>query len=628
MDGNDNVDRDKDSPWRSGQGSPKRRSQHHSRSNSRGSSRRRDSSRRRSVSRQRSYSRRRSYSQRRSPSRRRSLSRGRSRRRDRSRDREYEKERQYYSRYYRSRTRSRTPTRDRSSRKRVSPSRRNERSRIQVDGDGYGYDYDWSGLNEQFITHHEYPGWIMSSVTGKWYPMHGQYGYSGENAAASSSAPAAGAPQQAQASAQRADPHSNSGAEAAARRQVDQAGGGTRIQPSLPLTTSPPPPPPTPMGSGAGVEGEQEDVFAMIMSYEEKIRRVIEVMSSKEQFKDLDWEPAKGKMKGASVTMGSVPEKEILGLPAAPRFIMTEFEAFQEDLKSAEKSRPRQKAESGFEGAACPPRPRFAGNSYVINSRPWSESFAIGPVGMIGTSLMPTDLDKSKSTSQVPQYVIPTDRIHGWEASNREALAILTYTDWFMSTVRSMLLDMANRLAMNDVSVETLDSVVVDALEGIQLLESAGRGVRDVAQATVHRICTQTVSRRDAWLKKMTDDCPREEKVELRVADMNASHLFIPELMERAKEALQQNKADKVHSKILGEHAMNKTPSYDRGGRKDGRAPQPSTGERRQISYPKDRGSKPKFEGENQPFQEQRRKPSRRRNRGRGRGKQGNNQGY
>ena len=165
---------------------------------------------------------------------------------------------------------------------------------------------------------------------------------------------------------------------------------------------------------------------------------------NKEQFKYLDWEPAKGKVKRASVTMRSVPEREILVLPAAPRFIMSEFETFQEELKQAEKSRSRPKAETGFEGAACPPRPRFSSNNYMINSRPWSDSYAAGPVGMIGTSLMPADLDKNKFTSQVPQYVIAPERLHGWEASNRENLAILTYTDWFMSTVRSMLIEMAN----------------------------------------------------------------------------------------------------------------------------------------------------------------------------------------
>ena len=46
---------------------------------------------------------------------------------------------------------------------------------------------------------------------------------------------------------------------------------------------------------------------------------------------------------------------------------------------------------------------------------------------------------------------------------------MLIYTDWFVSMVRIMLNDMADKLARSDVSVDTLDGLVVDAMEGVQI---------------------------------------------------------------------------------------------------------------------------------------------------------------
>ena len=148
---------------------------------------------------------------------------------------------------------------------------------------------------------------------------------------------------------------------------------------------------------------------------------------------------------------------------------------------------------------------------------------------------MPVDKDKPLN---VLAYTVAMDRFHGWEASNREVLLVLTCTDWFVSTVRTMLKDMADILARSDVSVDTLVGLVVDALEGVQLLESAGRGVKDWAQATVHRLCTQTLTRRDTWIKRMTPDCPREEKIQMMLLDMYAPQLVSQDLMDRAQEAL------------------------------------------------------------------------------------------
>ena len=360
--------------------------------------------------------------------------------------------------------------------------------------------------------------------------------------------------------------------------------------PPTPPPTSPPPPPPQQGATQTGVtmeEGDssESDVFGMTMTYEEKLRRVVSVMSVQDKFKDLNWQPLKGKAKVASASMGGASDaKDIMGLPAAPNFIMTEVDIFRAELSSLEKSKTRPRSDFNFDGGPFPARPKFHASSYTMNDPPWHESFLSSPVQMVGTPLMPVNKDVP---SNVSTYPVAVDRLHGWEASNREALAMLSYTDWFVSTVRTMMLDMANKLATNEVSVETLDGLVVDALEGVQLLESAGRGVKDLAQATVHRMCAQTLTRRDTWIKKMTQDCPREEKIQMRLSDMNTGQLVSQDLLEKAQEALQRNKTDKVHSSILKAHAGNRA-SRDGGKSRDRRASQKGSQDRRKINYPKE----------------------------------------
>ena len=364
----------------------------------------------------------------------------------------------------------------------------------------------------------------------------------------------------------------------------------------------------------------------MTMTYERKLNRVISVMSEQDKFKDLNWKPLKGKTKGASASMGGPGDaKDIMGLPAAPNFLMAEFEAFSAELESLEKSRARPK-DTKFDGGPFPARPKFHASSYTMIDPPWNESFLSSPMQMVGTPLMPLDKDKSVN---VQSYSVATDRFHGWEAGNREALSMLTYTDWFVSTVRAMLKEMADKLARNDVSVATLDSLVVDALEGVQLLESAGRGVKDIAQGVVHRLCAQTLTRRDTWIKRMTPDCPREEKIQMRLSDMNVPQLVSQDLMDRAQEALRRNKDDQVQSTILRVHAENRSNRDD--GRRQDRSSKKGSQGRRKISYPSEDRNQGRWQSDRDGSfrgrgKDYRRKPPKGSNRGggSGRGRYGN----
>ena len=369
---------------------------------------------------------------------------------------------------------------------------------------------------------------------------------------------------------------------------------------AVPYIGPPPPPPPlssptlkSQAGTSQGLVGVAEadssemDVFGMDMTYEHKVNRVISIMSVQDKFKDLQWQPTKGKAKCVSSSMGEDAEaKDIVGLPTAPGFVMEQFDDFMAELATLEKS--RGKPNGGFDGGPYPARPKFHANSYRLNDPPWSERFLASPVQLLGTPLIPARQDTSSMVELLPIYSVAPERLHGWEASNRETLAMLTYTDWFVAAVRTMLVDMGDRLAKKDVSVAALDGLVVDALEGVQILESAGRGMKDLAQATVHRLCAQTLTRRDAWLKKMTQDCPREEKVQMRMSGMNIPQLFSQELLEKAQGALERNKADQVHNSVLQAHAENR-PMQEESRRRDRRPARWGSQDRQQGSFTEDR---------------------------------------
>ena len=495
-------------------------------------------------------------------------------------------------------------------------------------GNGYGAG-SWSGYDaaEQFTFHPEYPGWVVSEATGIWFPVSGPLG-----SVSSPAAPtvqhtlAAGTPIVPPAATGGAATVLSTAATGALTVQPKPAAGAPAVQPAVadapeaqgcenaaysqfePISdievdignkagmrsALPPPPTPAPQSqqgqlqSGSGAEegeGSESDVFSKVLTYEQKLNRVIGVMSVQDKFKDLNWQPMKGKAKGASASMGGPGDaKDIVGLPAAPGFIMAEFDTFMTELDKLEKSRIRPRADVNFDGGPFPARPKFQASSYAMIDPPWNECFLSSPVQMIGTPLMPLEKDKLPN---VPNYLVATDRLLGWEASNREDLSVVTYTDWFISTVRTMLLDMADRLARKDMSVESLDRLVVDAIEGKQILESAGRGLKDLAQSTVHRVCSQTLARRDNWIKRMTQDCPREDLVKMRSSDFNGPQLVSQELLERAQEVLQRSKTDRVHTRILSAHAENRSASDDERRQERRRYRDGSQG-RRQVSYPKE----------------------------------------
>ena len=133
--------------------------------------------------------------------------------------------------------------------------------------------------------------------------------------------------------------------------------------------------------------------------------------------------------------------------------------------------------------------------------------------------------------------------------------------------------------------------MLINAVEGVQLLGIAGRGIRDLAQSAVHRGCAQTLARRDAWLRIIPDDCPRDVKVRLRLSDMNGPRLFDNDLLDQAKEAIQQVRTDLVHSEVLEVHADDQLSFSEGGEGQEMPLSQSSMEDRWQDTQPREKGS-------------------------------------
>ena len=195
----------------------------------------------------------------------------------------------------------------------------------------------------------------------------------------------------------------------------------------------------------------------------------------------------------------------------------------------------------------------------------------------------------------------------------------MLYLDWYLQAVRCILDNMVKTVVTSAVSEGMLQRLVVAAVEGGQVLESAGCGISDLVRSTVHRVCTQTLARRDAWLRLMPQDCPRDVKVDLRLSDMNGSQLFANDLLECAKEALQKARANSMQSEVLVIHADDQLSFSEEGEGQEVPRCCSLVDQRQQSRHPRDTVDKENNVDIGDDDGRQRRRSRRRRRRKRGR---------
>ena len=156
-----------------------------------------------------------------------------------------------------------------------------------------------------------------------------------------------------------------------------------------------------------------------------------------------------------------------------------------------------------------------------------------------------------------------------------------SYLDMFLWAGKKRLKEMKEKMETK----QTKDAVMVfeeiqdlwnDVDQALGFLQSAAKGLQDIVQATVGRVSTQVLVRRDAWISRMSRSLPGVEKRKLRVVDFNEKKVFTSSSLEHAKSQVKDDKASKVQDKILGANievkskGENKPPSGESGRRDKG----------------------------------------------------------
>ena len=144
----------------------------------------------------------------------------------------------------------------------------------------------------------------------------------------------------------------------------------------------------------------------------------------------------------------------------------------------------------------------------------------------------------------VPKVSIEQERVRQWESSAREELTIASYSTWFLKGAREGLrilqqkyLDMSNQEG-NGFSEEEWRTLWKATENIAEFVDSAGKGVKSIAENSISDIGSMLLTRRDAWLGKLTDNkaISKQEMWDLRTADMNSPSLF------------DQGKLEEIHS--------------------------------------------------------------------------------
>ena len=269
-------------------------------------------------------------------------------------------------------------------------------------------------------------------------------------------------------------------------------------------------------------------------------------LANLDELLELNLKPASPKTKTA---FGSYDQTPKLNLPAAEGFtdIMQDF---MKEVKAEEGSkRAGANMHLPLDLARVPARHKPNMAAYRLAGNEWRTSAC-----SYNSSLSSSSAFKIQS---VPKAIVDQDRLRQWESSAREELTIASYSTWFLKGAREGLkllqqkfVDMSHQ-EENGFSEEEWRTLWKATDNVNEFIDSAGKGVKSIAENSISDIGSMLLTRRDAWLGKLTDNkaITKQEMWDLRTTDLNEPVLFSQERLEhihskaekRENENLQKN---------------------------------------------------------------------------------------
>ena len=262
---------------------------------------------------------------------------------------------------------------------------------------------------------------------------------------------------------------------------------------------------------------------------------------------DLNLKPSSPKAKTAFGSYEQVPK---LNLPAAEGFedIM---QGYMKEVKAEEGSkRAGSNLHLPLDLARVPSRHKPNMAAYRLAGNEWRTSAC-----SYNSSLSSSAAFKLQS---VPKAMVDQDRLRQWESSAREELTIASYSTWFLKGAREGLkllqqkfLDMS-RQEENKFPEEQWRTLWKATENVSEFVDSAGNGVKSIAENSISDIGSMLLTRRDAWLGKLTDNkaITKQEMWDLRTTDLNEPVLFNQETLEQIHSKAEKRENENLQKNI------------------------------------------------------------------------------
>ena len=294
----------------------------------------------------------------------------------------------------------------------------------------------------------------------------------------------------------------------------------------------------------ANDDGEEE-ITTFVRPSEKEVHLYREKLKLVRDLEDLETVESELDNSGG-LSVDPVKKKVKVSLPASMGFFEY-FEDYHKHLcgekvvKGVQKSR----VELGSYPKMFEPHPSY----YSIDDCPWQSQ------GLhLGANLLHKD-NGLYQWSSAPQIRCEEILIRKLESNERKCLNVASYTDHFIYACKLQLQKIQDKLMAvekdQDLPFEEVMNIFQMNDQMFGLLDSAGKGTQNQAAALVDRISQLVSMRRDAWMKGMDKNLPKEEKFRLRDLSVNTCQLFPQEEVNKAKEKVKSEKEDKVNDKLL-----------------------------------------------------------------------------
>ena len=272
--------------------------------------------------------------------------------------------------------------------------------------------------------------------------------------------------------------------------------------------------------------------------YREKIKLVRDLEDLETVETELD--------NSGGLSVDPVKKKVKVTLPASMGFF-DYFDDYNKLLRGDKvvKGVQKSRTELGTYPKMFEPHPSY----YSIDDCPWQSQ------GLhLGANLLHKD-DGFYRWGAAPQIRCEEILIRKLESNERKCLNVASYTDHFIYGCKLQLKKVQDKLLAvekdQDLPFEEVMNIFQMNDQILGLLDSAGKGTQNQANALVQRISQLVAMRRDAWMKGMDTNLPKEEKFRMRALSVNTCQLFPQEEINKAKEKVKSEKEDKVNDKLL-----------------------------------------------------------------------------